>query len=197
MAELFRAARVCAPTVSPSLTIVASRRRLAAFTLLELMLALAIIALVGVVFIGGSAQMLNDRPVSADDVFWKAVQEARKQALKTGNEFRLTFVDDRDKGKFFRVGDATAPHDFPLPATVGPDFAVTFLTTQKGASAVLIAGQMVETQTVPAVIFYGDGTCTAFRAQFQRGGNTHLISIDPWTCAPMLTPADPNAPPAP
>jgi general secretion pathway protein H len=197
MVELFRAACVCALTVPPSLQFVSTRRRPAAFTLLELMLALGIIALVGVVFIGGSAQMLNDRPVSADDVFWKAVQEARKQALKSGNEFRITFVDERDKGKRFVVSDGTAPRDFPLPATVGPDFTVTFLTTQKGASAVLIAGQMVETQTVPAVIFYGDGTCTAFRAQFQRGGNTHLIAIDPWTCAPVLTPPDPNAPLAP
>jgi general secretion pathway protein H len=197
MAELFRAARVCAPTVPPSLSHASTRRTRAAFTLLELLLALAIIGLMGAVFIGGSAQMLSDRPVSADDVFWKAVQEARKQALKTGHEFRITFVDDRDKGKRFIVSDGNTPHDFPLPAAVGPDFTVSFLTTQKGASAVLVAGQMVETQTLPAVLFYGDGTCTAFRAQFQRGGNTHLIAIDPWTCAPVLTPPDPNAPSAP
>lgn len=168
-----------------------------AFTILELLLALAIIALLGTVLIGGSAQLLNDRPISADEIFWKAVQEARKDALKSGNEVRLTFVDDKDKGKAFVVTDGATPQLFPLPAATTPfDLVVTFLTTQKGASAILIAGQMVETQTVP-VIFYGDGTCTAFRAQFQRGGNTHLISIDPWTCAPMLTPPDPNAPPAP
>ncbi len=196
MAELFRAARVCAPTVPPSSSYVSTHAGRAAFTLLELLLALAIIGLVGAVFIGGSAQMLSDRPVSADDVFWKAVQEARKQALKTGNEFRLTFIDDRDKGKLFRVSDGSTARDFLLSARVGPDFTVSFLTTQKGASAILVAGQMVETQTLPAVLFYGDGTCTAFRAQFQRGGNTHLIAIDPWTCAPVLLPADPNAPPA-
>ncbi len=165
--------------------------------MLELLLALAIIALLGAVLIGGSAQLLSDKPISADEVFWKAVQEARKDALKSGHETRLTFVDDKDTGKAFIVTDGTTPQPFPLPATAGPDLTVSFLTTQKGASAVLVAGQMVETQTIPAVIFYGDGTCTAFRAQFQRGGNTHLLSIDPWTCAPMLTPPDPNAPPAP
>jgi general secretion pathway protein H len=165
--------------------------------MLELLLALAIIALLGTVLIGGSASLLSDKPVSADEVFWKAVQEGRKDALRTGIEARLTFVDDKDKGKAFIVTHGSTPQPFPLPPTTGADLVVSFLTTQKGASAILVAGQMVETQTVPAVIFYGDGTCTAFRAQFQRGGSTHLVTIDPWTCAPMLTPPDPNAPPTP
>lgn len=171
------------------------RRVRGGFTILELLLALAIIALLGTVLIGGSAQLLSDKPISADEVFWKAVQQARKNALKTGAENQLTFVDDKDKGKAFFVSDGTATKGFPLPAATTVDLTVSFLTTQKGASAILVAGQLVETQTIPAVIFYGDGTCTAFRAQFQRGGNTHLVSIDPWTCAQVLTPPDPNAPP--
>jgi general secretion pathway protein H len=173
-----------------------SRRDPPGFTVLELLLALAIIALLGAVLIGGSAQLLNDKPVSADEVFWQAVQGARKDALKSGHETRLTFLDDPDKGKAFVVTDGTTPQPFPLPATAGADLTVSFLTTQKGASAILVAGQLVETQTIPAVSFYADGTCTAFRAQFQRGGSTHLVAIDPWTCAPVLTPPDPNAPPA-
>jgi general secretion pathway protein H len=198
MSEPFRATPVCALLVHPSpVPRAVPRDARRAFTILELLLALAIIALLGTVLIGGSAQLLNDKPASADDVFWKAVQEARKDALKSGNEVRLTFVDDKDKGKAFIVTDGTTPQPFPLPPTTSVDLAVSFLTTQKGASAVLVAGQMVETQTIPAVIFYGDGTCTAFRAQFQRGGSTHLVAIDPWTCAPMLTPPDPNAPIAP
>jgi type II secretory pathway pseudopilin PulG len=202
MSELSRAARFCAPPVhsssaNRSLRLRFQRTGAAAFTILELLLALAIIALLGTVLIGGSAQLLNDKPISADEVFWKAVQEARKDALKTGEEVRLTFVDDRDKGKAFVVTHGTTPQPFPLPPTSGADLTVSFLTTQKGASSMLVAGQLVETQTVPAVLFYGDGTCTAFRAQFQRGGSTHLVSIDPWTCAPMLTPNDPNAPLAP
>ena len=208
MSEFFRAARLCAFPVHSSFVLRPSlrpargghvRRSLGeiGFTILELLLALAIIALLGTVLIGGSAQLLSDRPASADDVFWKAVQEARKSALKSGAEIRLTFADDRDKGKAFIVSDGTAPRAFPLPAATASDLTVSFLTTQKGASAVLVAGMMVETQTIPAVVFYGDGTCTAFRAQFQRGGATHLLAIDPWTCAPVLTPPDPNAPPAP
>ncbi len=196
MSESCRAARVRASLVHSTFDFRLPAARLPrGFTILEVLLALAIIALLGTVLIGGSAQLLSDRPVSADDVFWKAVQEARKAALKSGVEVRLTFVDDRDKGKAFVVNDGTASQAFPLPAATAGDLSVSFLTTQKGASAVLVAGQMVETQTVPAVVFYSDGTCTAFRAQFQRGGATHLLSIDPWTCAQVLTPPDPNAPP--
>jgi general secretion pathway protein H len=197
MSESFRAARVRASLVhSPFNLRSPAARGPRGFTILELLLALAIIALLGTVLIGGAAQLLSDRPVSADDVFWKAVQEARKTALKSGVETRLTFVDGKDQGKAFVVSDGTTPKEFPLSAATASDLTVSFLTTQKGASAVLVAGMMVETQTIPAVVFYGDGTCTAFRAQFQRGGATHLLSIDPWTCAPVLTPPDPNAPPA-
>ena len=171
-----------------------ARRGHRAFTVLELLLALAIIALLGTVLIGGSARLLNDRPVSADEVFWKAVQRARKSALKTGNEVRFTFLDDRDKGKAFVVHDGVASQEFPLVAATSSDLAVTFLVAQKGGNAVLVAGTLVETQTVSFVAFYADGTCTAFRAQFQRGAGVHTLAIDPWTCAPILTPPDPNAP---
>lgn len=166
-----------------------------AFTILEILLALAIIALLASVLIGGSAQLLSDKPISADEIFWKTVQEGRKLALKSGLEVRLAFVDDKDKGKEFVLNNGTATQEFPVPAVSGGDLAVSFLTTQKGASSILIAGQLVETQTIPFVAFYADGTCTAFRAQFQRNGASHILSIDPWTCAQVLTPPDPNAPP--
>jgi general secretion pathway protein H len=195
MSELIRAAGACAPLVHSSFV---HRRSLArssrGFTILELLLALAIVALIGTVLIGGSAQLLSDKPTSADDIFWKAVQQARKTALKTGNEVRLTFVDDRDKGKSFVVNDGTNPQEFPLPPATTSDLAVTFLVAQKGGSAVLVGGTLVETQTIPFVAFYADGTCTAFRAQFQRANGVHSLAIDPWTCAQVLTPPDPNAP---
>ena len=204
MSELTRAARACAPLVHSSFVIPsavnlsparAPVRGPRGFTILELLLALAIIALLGTVLIGGAAQLLNDKPVSADEVFWKAVQQSRKSALKSGTEVRLTFLDDKDKGKAFIVNDGTAPQEFPLPAATTSDLVVSFLVAQKGGNAVLVGGTLVETQTIPFAVFYSDGTCTAFRAQFQRGTGVHMLEIDPWTCAPVLPPIDPNAPP--
>lgn len=167
------------------------------FTLLEILLSLAIIALLASVLIGGSARLLNDRPTSADEVFWQVVQAARKAALKSGKDQRVTFKSDLD-GKRFVVAEAAVADagqkEFPVPSP--GDLAVTFVVAQKGGNAMLIGGQLVETQTLTFVTFYADGTCSPFRAQFQRSGNVHIVTIDPWTCAPVLTPPDPNAPPA-
>ena len=185
------------------------------FTQLEILLSLAIIALIGTVLIGGSAQLLSEHPASPDEIFDKAVQEARKTALKSEKPVRLVFKKDQDQAaKRFAIVDSAAPpapldpftiivpdpnagvlQEFPIPAA--GDLDVSFLTSQKGGNSILIGGIALETQTLPYVTFYPDGTCSPFRAQFMKNGATHTTPIDPWTCAPMLTSPDPNAPPAP
>ena len=55
-----------------------SNRASRGFTLLEILLALAIIALLASVLIGGSAALLNDRTATPTEVFWKTVQACRK-----------------------------------------------------------------------------------------------------------------------
>ena len=80
------------------------------FTLLEILLSLAIIALIGTVLIGGSAQLLSEHPASPDEVFDKAVQEARKTALKSEKPVRLVFKKDQDQAaKRFAIVDSAAP----------------------------------------------------------------------------------------
>src|SRR5690242_7037360 len=106
-------------------------RRARGFTLLEILLAIAIIALVGTVLIGGSTRLLSDKPVTPHEIFWKAVQEARKTALKSEHEVRLRFDSDR---KQFVILDGLAPatlaadgvtseekplKQFPIPSVVG------------------------------------------------------------------------------
>jgi general secretion pathway protein H len=179
------------------------------FTLLEILLAIAIIALIGTVLIGGGANLLAEKPATADDVFDKAVQEARKRALKSGKDVRLAFRKDQD-GRRFVLIDSAAPAaatdkfvplneaeigilaEYPVPNP--GDLEVTFLSTQKGGNLILVGGMAIETSTVPFATFYTDGTCSPFRAQFVKNGATHITAIDPWTCAPMLKPIDPNAP---
>ena len=178
------------------------------FTLLEILLAIAVIALLGGVLIGGAAHLMSEQPVTPTDVFWKAVREARKTALKAGHEIRLKY--DKDRKQFVLI-DGLAPttlatdgftreeqplKQFLINPTLAGDLAVDFLgpVTKGGGNAILVGGVLIESQTIPFVTFYSDGTCTAFRAQFVRNGGTSILAIDPWTCAPVLTPNDPNAP---
>ncbi len=158
----------------------------AGFTLLEVLLSLALIALIAGVLVGGSAKLMSDQPVSADEVFWKASGEARKMALKSGNETHLAFVDDPKLGKRLNVTDGTTSKDFPIIGA--PELVVTFLPVQPVAgSAIILAGQVVETEGIPFVRFYEDGTCSGFRVQVRVGPASHILNIDPWTCAQVLT----------
>jgi general secretion pathway protein H len=178
------------------------------FTLLEVLLCVALIALLGGVLVGGSSHLLTETPVTPHAVFWKAVQEARKAALKAQHDIRLKF--DRDKKHFYLV-DGLAPSalaedgvtqvetplkTFPIASEITRDLTVDFLpSSPKGGNAILVGGVLLEAQGVPYVTFYSDGTCMPFRAQFARSGSSSILAIDPWTCAPMLNSADPNSPP--
>jgi prepilin-type N-terminal cleavage/methylation domain-containing protein len=164
------------------------------FTIFEVLLSLAIIGLIAAILISGSGALLQDKPVAVKDVFWQAVEAARKEALQSDREVRLRFFEDREKGKGFEIIGARATPFVLAPEVATNDLKVDFLTTQKGGNVILVAGVVVETQTVPFVTFFPDGTCTSFRVQILRNGGTEIVSIDPWTCAEMLTPPDPNAP---
>lgn len=155
-----------------------------AFTLLEILLALALIALLTTVFVGASAGMLRDRSSTPDELFWKACQAARKSAVNNGNPVQLIYDD---KKKAFIADDGIQPRTFPLP---GPtrDLMVSLLASGGERSAVLLGGVAVETGSPPTVLFFSDGTCTPFRVQFVESGTAHILTIDPWTCAEVLTP---------
>lgn len=182
------------------------RQAAGGFTLLEILLCIALIALLGGVLIGGSSQLLSPQPTTPHAVFWKAVQEARKTALKTEHEIRLKY--DREKKHFYLVdglAPATVAEDgftkietplktFPIAAEAAQDLTVDFLAaSSKGANTILVGGMLLESRPVPYVPFYADGTCRAFRVQFARSGGSSVLAVDPWTCALVLPAADPNA----
>lgn len=176
------------------------------FTLLEVLLSLAIIALIGGVLIAGSAHLLGEKPVTTTEIFWQAVQESRKAALKAEHDMRLKF--DAQKKQFVLL-DGLAPSRlaadgftreeapvkaFPIPSAYAADLEVSFLSASKGGPTLLLGGVLVESQPLGFVTFYPDGTCSPFRVQFMRNAAASTLAVDPWTCAPILTPNDPNAP---
>jgi prepilin-type N-terminal cleavage/methylation domain-containing protein len=157
----------------------ASRRR--AFTLLELLLALALLALVTGLFITGGRELLRAREPGAVDVFWQAVQAARQQAIQS--ETTVTLRYDARAGRIV-WGDVGEPHGLDLPAR-----NLEFL--REGVrDTVLIGGRLVDTATLPAVRFHPDGTIDRFRVQLtDQEGRVVQLELDPWTAAPVVRPA--------
>jgi len=149
--------------------------------LLEVLLTVALIALLGGVLIAGSARLLSDRPVAPEDILRKAIDEARRAAVESNREVRLAFDS---KVRTFKMRTAEGVRSFPLEAA--GECEIDFLTAQKGAGVVLLGGVVVETQSIPYITFYSDGTCSPFRVQLRTAGSAWVMAIDPWTCAAVL-----------
>lgn len=140
------------------------------FTLLEIVVVLALIALVSALLIGGSGALL--RSVGREDVentALSAMASARHGAVLAGRTLELR-VDDKTRVLDWGVGHVTL---------AGED-TVRLLPPLK-ISSVLIGGRLQE-EPVARVRFYADGTCDPFRLEIVRGPTSHLLLIDPWTC---------------
>lgn len=156
------------------------------FTLIEILLTLALVALLGSIFIGGSTALLDSKAASPEDQFWKACAQARKEALQGGRTVVLTFDPKQHAFVVNDAGNLTT-----IAVTASDDLVIDFHPPASEASAsILIGGTLVETQPLLSVDFYNDGTCTPFRVQLREKGGAHLLSIDPWTCAPVLNKSD-------
>jgi len=159
------------------------------FTLLEIMLALAIVGLLATVLIGGAAHLLNNKPKTADDVFWAVVRQARKTALTGGGQDVQVSYDQKTGA--FKLDDGVNPKTVPVPAASAA-LTIDFISASTSQSTALLGGMAVVTDTLPFVTFYSDGTCSPFRVQIHNQIAVHILSIDPWTCAQMLNPPNAN-----
>lgn len=141
------------------------------------------------VLVSGGIHLTREKAVTPEDVFWKAVLETRRMALLSGREIRLTYAgkDEKERALVARAPDGT---EVRFPFEVQGPLTVDFLPAQKSGNAMLLGGQLVETKTLNFVTFYGDGTCSPFRIQIRTTGEARVLSIDPWTCAMVLSTGD-------
>lgn len=156
----------------------------AAFTLLEVLITVALIALLTGVLVVGTSRLLGDRPKTADELFWLAVGAARKDALQNNRDVRLTL--DVKAHQFVALSHGVETRYPFVPKEINElDFLAPKSTG--GSSSMLVGGQLIETQTMPFVMFYDDGTCSPFRVQLKSRNGTRVLEIDPWTCAQVLS----------
>ncbi|MDD3179904.1 MAG: hypothetical protein PHQ04_06070 [Opitutaceae bacterium] len=151
-----------------------------AFTLLEILLAIALMAMLGTVLISGAGAIFRTAShPAAEEVFWRTVTAARQLALTSERTVQLRF-DARDGILTWTDGASTGTE------ALGTEASLQFLQPRQG-NTVLLGGYLVEMTEIPLVKFYSDGTCDAFRVQIKTGdAPPHVLAIDPWTCAPRL-----------
>lgn len=154
----------------------------AAFTLIEIIVVIALMGALATVLAVGVSGLMADRKETPEDMFWYAVNEARKFALQYEVDLTLSF--DNEEQVFVAATDL-GTREVPLPA--GEPFTLEFLGVTGSEQTILIGGRLTEVDLLNSVQFFRDGTCSPFRARLEEEGEEPLIlEIDPWTCAPIL-----------
>ncbi len=153
--------------------------RKSGFTLVEVLLTLALIAMASTVVVSGTAHFFNARDDRPDDRFWQAVTAARQTALEQEQPVTLSYDL---KAMSLQWKSLNTSESLELPVKT-----FRFLPETRD-STFLIGGVLTETSNLERVKFYPDGTCDAFRVEIVETENRReIIRIDPWTCAPILT----------
>jgi prepilin-type N-terminal cleavage/methylation domain-containing protein len=152
----------------------------AGFSLLEIVLVLALIGLVSALLVGGSTSLL--RTVAADDVqntAISAIAGARHSAVLTGRTLEFS-IDDKTRVLDWGEGRAA----------LAGEGAVRLLPAAR-TSSILVGGQLIEAP-LARVRFYADGTCDPFRLEIVRDKASRILTIDPWTCTVLSPEAAPG-----
>jgi type II secretory pathway pseudopilin PulG len=154
----------------------------AAFTLVEILLILSLLTLAIAVLLPAAGALLRGaHGETAEDSVFAMMQDARRQAVLSGREVALRYdpglqdliwSDGRQSGRR-TIEDGKATVEFLRP----------------GSGAILLGGELVETNPVKEMKFYADGTCDLISLQLRFTDRApRVIAIDPWTCAPVLVP---------
>jgi len=150
------------------------------FTLVETLLVLAVIALLASLLLPGVNSILRSiSDEEPDRQVWDAITAAREEALTTNHTVELCWDQ---KEQILAGGNQTGVRQRRL----SPGTSLKFLQPQEG-NFILVGGVLLDSQEVPVVRFYPDGTCDRFRVQIREGTSApRVMAVDPWTCAPVL-----------
>ncbi|MDP2138004.1 MAG: prepilin-type N-terminal cleavage/methylation domain-containing protein [Candidatus Didemnitutus sp.] len=168
------AANLRAPAAEPR---PGAARGRAGFTLVEVLLVMALLALFAAVFIPGVTSILREIDSRGpEQLLAESILAARSEALESDRMVELRYDDQTRQ----LVWGATATRGEAMPLGTSCDL----LPVATGGN-VLLGGVLEEAgNPLRRVRFFPDGTCDAFRVRLKTLGQTpRLYLIDPWTCA--------------
>jgi len=149
-----------------------------AFTLIEILLVLALLALFGTIFVSGVTPMLRAMDSRGpEQLLNEVILGAREQALSSGREIELRY-DAEKRHLVWHGAGGVQVEELPLGTSV------ELLPMEKGGS-ILLGGVLTEAQEpLRRVRFFPDGTCDPFRIRVREPERApRLLVVDPWTCA--------------
>lgn len=148
------------------------------FTLLEVLIALGLCAIVSGLWVAGAAGMMRGAArEEPEDVLLDRLQVLRRLAVERGAPVEVALLDDGD-----RLAWGEGPGDgLILPNTEERRARLTGPATE----GLVLLGGVAQAAPLPRVRLYPDGTMDRARVEILRGGRTTFLELDPLTCAPL------------
>ena len=148
------------------------------FTLLEVLLALGLCALVSGLWVAGAAGLMRGAERSdPEDQLLDALQRARRAAVERGAPVDLEVLEDGARlawGNSDAEARALDNGEARRARLVGPE-----------TEGLILLGGVAEAPPLSRLRFYPDGTCDRARVEVRRGDRTTFLDIDPLTAAPL------------
>ncbi len=159
----------------------------AGFTLLEVLLAIALIAVAGSLFLVSLESLGRSSPADElESAFWRAMALGRERALASRRTVELRWDEE---ARVFLVGSGESA----LPVRIeskekAESCGATFTEEVAANDFILVRGELVTRRATPVVKLFPDGTCQAFCVELAVGERSRQrLNIDPWTGAEMLS----------
>lgn len=158
----------------------------AGFTLIEVMLTIALIALLSTVFVYNISSLLRDTDIrSLENEYWRAVDAAKTKAVYGQKPYRVEWLPKETAFVISSSGD-TQRFEMDTSALGDVEVEVVFEEASAENSFILVDGQLVRQREVTDVTFYPDGTCTPFSVTLRIGDYMNQFKMDPWTGARLV-----------
>lgn len=162
-----------------------------AFTLIEMMLTIALIALLSSLFIWNIDSLLKQGELeSLQNELWGAVERAKQSAVFSRQPHVVRFDEELQA---FIVSAGSEQITFEVDTdgfSEGVEIAVAFNETLPKDGYRLVRGELVTQREIESVTFYPDGTCTPFSVDLRIGEYESAFQIDPWTGCQLTMPEE-------
>jgi prepilin-type N-terminal cleavage/methylation domain-containing protein len=155
-------------------------------TLIEMMLTIALIALLSSLFVWNINSLLKQGELEAlQNEMWAAVERAKQAAVFSRQPHVVRFDEELNA---FVVNSGGEQHVFEVDTeNLGQDveIEVLFQETLPRDGYRLVRGELVTKRKIESIVFYPDGTCTPFSVDLKIAGYESSFQIDPWTSSQM------------